>query len=389
MRRIRTAVRCRRCRLSHRCLRGERRDLAAVSDPQPGPDRLLYAGDLWAVPRAGGDARRLTAGLGIEIDPVFSPDGRWIAFAANYDGNPTSTSWRRRGECRAGSPSIPAPIGSWAGRRTASASSSARRASYARFRTAVHVSTDGGLPSELPLPHGRAGRVLARRQAARLRAALPTGRSALASAPGNATAAARRRRSGSPTCRDSAITQGPARGLERLQPDVGRRPRLLPLRPQRPDHPVRLRPGQRKVVGGARATTGRDIKSASAGPGGIVYDQFGALHLFDPASGRVAAGGGAGGGRPGGGAPELREGRDNAIQTAGLSPTGARAVFEARGEILTVPAEKGDVRNLTNTPGAAERDPAWSPDGKSIAYFSDESGEYELHLARPGRHAAR
>ena len=69
---------------------------------------------------------------------------------------------------------------------------------------------------------------------------------------------------------------------------------------------------------------------------------------------------------------EIRDGR--------ISPTGVRAVFEAHGEILTVPAEKGDIRNLTHTPGVMERTPAWSPDGQSIAYFSDESGEYALHV---------
>jgi len=62
----------------------------------------------------------------------------------------------------------------------------------------------------------------------------------------------------------------------------------------------------------------------------------------------------------------------------GLSPTGKRVVVEARGEIFTVPAEKGDVRNLSNSSGSADRDPAWSPDGKYVSYFSDKSGEYKL-----------
>src|SRR5205823_6018992 len=82
--------------------------------------------------------------------------------------------------------------------------------------------------------------------------------------------------------------------------------------------------------------------------------------------------------------PDLRPRFDKVaggqILDADISPSGAQAVFEAHGEILTVPAAEGDVRNLTDTPGVAERDPAWSPDGLSIAYFSDESGENELHV---------
>ena len=68
------------------------------------------------------------------------------------------------------------------------------------------------------------------------------------------------------------------------------------------------------------------------------------------------------------------------IRSASISPSGVRLAVEFRGEIVTVPAEKGDVRNLTNTAGAHERSPAWSPDGRSIACFSDASGEYQLEI---------
>ena len=126
--------------------------------------------------------------------------------------------------------------------------------------------------------------------------------------------------------------------------------------------------------------TGLDIKSASAGPGSIVYEQFGSLNLFDLKSGKSTA-------VPVTLSGDLAEVRDRMVnvnlrlRNAHPSPNASRAVFEARGEILTVPAEKGDPRILTNTPGVMERDPSWSPDGKTIAYFSDESGEYALHLA--------
>src|SRR5260370_1028215 len=124
---------------------------------------------------------------------------------------------------------------------------------------------------------------------------------------------------------------------------------------------------------------GLDFKSLSAGSDTLVYEQFGGIYLFDPASGKskkISI-------RIAGDLPATRphyEKVGDKIQNAAISPAGARAVFEARGEILTVPGEKGDIRNLTRTPAVAERDPAWSPDGKSIAYFSDESGEYALHI---------
>ncbi|MBE3071850.1 MAG: PDZ domain-containing protein, partial [Acidobacteria bacterium] len=119
------------------------------------------------------------------------------------------------------------------------------------------------------------------------------------------------------------------------------------------------------------------VLAASAGGGRIVYEQAGYLHVFDLATGRRAR-------LTIGVSADLVDLRPRFakgvryIRNASLSPSGARAVLEFRGEIVTLPAEKGDPRNLTNTPGAHERSPIWSPDGKSIAYFSDASGEYQL-----------
>jgi len=125
--------------------------------------------------------------------------------------------------------------------------------------------------------------------------------------------------------------------------------------------------------------SGLDIKSASAGPGGIVYEQFGSIHLFDLATGRAAAVAITPGGELSATLPHFVS-VSAQLQNAAISPTGARAVFEARGEIITVPAKKGDPRDITNTTGATERFPSWSPDGATIAYFSDNGGGYHLEL---------
>jgi tricorn protease len=258
------------------------------------------------------------------------------------------------------------------------------RGSYARFLRLFSVPVGGGQPTELPLPMAEDG------------ALSPNGKriayvplSNKPQFPG-AFRPLRNYRGGTASplwiadLADSAITKVPRKDSNDFNPMwVGDRVYFLSDR----DGPTTLfaydpAPNEvRRVLDPGRV----EIKSASACADAIVYDRFGTLHLFDlkgetsrPIPVRVAAD--LQGVRP------KVEKVAKTVQKAGLSPTGTRAVFEARGEILTVPAEKGDVRNLTNTPGAAERDPAWSPDGKWVAYFSDESGEYMLHVrAQDGR----
>jgi tricorn protease len=122
-----------------------------------------------------------------------------------------------------------------------------------------------------------------------------------------------------------------------------------------------------------------DIKRARSGGGFVVYEQAGYLHVFDPTSRQseqliVEIRGDLPGLRP-----HFAK-VSNLVKNADISPSGARAVIEARGDIFTLPAKKGDARNLTKSPGANDRYPTWSPDGTKIAYFSDESGEHELRI---------
>ncbi|MBL4658665.1 MAG: PDZ domain-containing protein, partial [Flavobacteriales bacterium] len=121
------------------------------------------------------------------------------------------------------------------------------------------------------------------------------------------------------------------------------------------------------------------IIGSTHGNGNIIFEQAGYLHTFGPAaasSKKLTIGIAAD-------LLELRprylEG-SKYIRSADISPSGARVVFDFRGDIMTVPAEKGDARNLTLTTGTHEKYPAWSADGKSIAYFSDATGEYRLHV---------
>jgi len=333
-----------------------------------------YAGDLWVVSRDGGDARRLTTGIGVETDPVFSPDGSLIAFTGEYDGNqdvyvvPAAGGVPKRLTYH---PAADTVLG-WTpdGRRILFRSS---RKSYSRFNRLYTVAVEGGgLPEELPLPMGSEGSYS------------PDGKRIAYVPLGRAFEAWKRYRGGRTTpiwiadLADSKIERVPRENSNDFAPMwAGERVYFLSDR----GGPVTLYHYDLKTKKVAQAiqNTGLDIKAATAGPGVIAYEQFGALHLYDLKTGkaralevRIAAD-----------LPQVRPTYEKVgplVRDAGISPTGARALFEARGEIVTVPAEKGDIRNLTNTPGVAERRPAWSPDGKRIAYFSDESGEYALHI---------
>jgi tricorn protease len=121
------------------------------------------------------------------------------------------------------------------------------------------------------------------------------------------------------------------------------------------------------------------VSSLDGSSGSIIFAQAGYLHTFNPATNNIAK-------LKVGISADLLDHRarfvkgDEHIRSGHISPSGARVVFDYRGDIITIPGQKGDPINLTNTPGVHEKFPAWSPDGRSVAYFSDAGGEYALHI---------
>ena len=128
------------------------------------------------------------------------------------------------------------------------------------------------------------------------------------------------------------------------------------------------------------ANHGLDFKALSGLGDTLAYEQFGTIHLYDiPSATEHTVNITLDGDLPAL-IPRLAKVSPESIVNSAISPTGVRALFEANGDIFTVPAQKGDVRNLTNSSTSAEREPSWSPDGKHIAYFSDATGEYKLYI---------
>lgn len=344
--------------------------------PALGKSKIVftYAGDLWSVGREGGEAMRLTTGRGQENDAIFSPDGATVAFSGEYEGNIDVYTVNVEGGVPKRITYHPTPESPVAfspdGKRILFRSGAE---SYSRFPKLFTVPVEGGLPESLPLPAGFMGSY----------ASDGTHLAYMPIAP--AFEIWKRYRGGRTTpiwiasLADSKVQKIPRENSNDVNPLwVGKDVFFLSDR----SGPVTLfsyDPANGKV---RERLPGRglDIKYASAFGNTIAYEQFGAIYIFDTASNKsrkvdihVSA--------------DVLDVRPEFVKVepriaqGRISPTGARAVFEARGDIFTVPGQKGDVRTLTASSGSADRDPSWSPDGKQIAYFSDRTGEYRLYLA--------
>ena len=335
---------------------------------------FVYAGDLWTVPTGGGQAVRLTGSVGYLSQPKFSPDGRSIAFTGNYDGNedaytvpvsggePVRLTWH---------PGYDRVI-DWQPDGKSVRFQSGRESRTGRDLQLFTVSAEGGLPVRMILPTGGlssyspdGGRIAFNRISRELRTW-------------------KRYKGG--MAQDVWVYDFAKNDTRKLTDWIGTD--NFPMWHGDTIYFTSDRTGRLQIwahdlkTGQQRQVTDHDeydVKHPSLGPDAIVYENGGWLYVLDlatekPRRVKVTLSSDNTAARPG-----LR-GVADLIGGGDLAPDAKRAVFEARGDIFTVPAEKGDVRNLTATPGIRERDAVWSPDGRQVAYLSDRSGEYQVCL---------
>ena len=336
---------------------------------------FVYAGDIWVVNKAGGVAVRLSSPKGEESFPRFSPDGLLLAFTGDYDGNediyvmPVSGGLPRR-ITHHGAPDR--MIG-WYPDGESLLYATSMTSPKNRFNQLYKVSAQGGLPEKLPVPYGEFGAIS------------PDGKT-LAYVPISVDFRTWKRYRGgmNPDIWIFDLQKLEARNLTRSPasdsvPMWHGESTLYFLSDRDENKRANIWACDLKHDKFRQVTFFKefDVHFPSIGPGDIVFENAGRLYLLDLQTEKSRE-------------VEVRVVTDRAtlkphyknvssyIQDATLSPSGKRALFAARGDIFSAPAEHGVVRNLTRTSGVDERYPAWSPDGKWIACFSDRTGEYEL-----------
>jgi tricorn protease len=348
---------------------------------------FTYAGDLYTVPADGGVARRLTSDVGFEMFPRFSPDGEWLAFTAQYDGNTevylmpatggvpkrltvTATLGRDDVSDRMGPNNI---VMTWRDRESIVFRSRANEWNPFKGRLMV-ASVDGGLPEEIPLPP------------AGWCSYSPDGGKLAFNRVFREFRTWKRYRGGQAddiwiydfeSKETTRITDHPAQDIFPMW--HGERIYFVSDRGEHRRLNVHVYDEGNKTIRQVTHFADFDVKFPSLGDQAIVFENGGFLYrldLGDESVQRIPV--------------EIREdlavGRDawrdltDDTTSYDIAPDGARAVIGGRGDVFSIPAEHGRTRNLTQTSGVHERNAVWSPDGRWIAYVSDASGEDEIHL---------
>jgi len=335
---------------------------------------FVYAGDIWLVPKEGGLAHRLSTPKGEESFPRFSPDGTRIGYSANYDGNVDVYVVSASGGVPLRITHNPAPdrmLGWYPDGQTILFATS-MTAGKDRFNQLYKVATTGGLPERLPVPYGEFGAIS------------PDG-TKLAYVPSSVDFRTWKRYRGgwAPDIWLFDLKSHEARNLTHDDAIDGQPmwhgSTLYFLSDRDENKRANIWAYDFKTDGVRQVShfEDYDVRFPSIGPSDLVFENADRLYLLDLANERVRE-------------VKVQVVTDRAtlkprienvaklIRTPGISPTGKRALLEARGGIFSLPAEHGVIFDLTPSSGVARRFPAWSPDGKTVAYFSDRSGEYEL-----------
>ncbi|WP_075341275.1 S41 family peptidase [Tenacibaculum agarivorans] len=337
---------------------------------------FVYANDLWKAPINGGNAVRLTSDNGYESNPHFSNDGKMIAFTAEYDGNtdvfviPVEGGEPKRLTYHP-SPDI---VQGWTPDNKIIFRSS-REGRPTQTNKFFKVSVDGGMPVAVGIPRAAYGEIS------------KNGKYIAYTPITGWDAEWRNYRGGQAmpiwivNLKTKQLTTTPQKDKERHLDPVWYKGKVYYISER--DYTSNIWSYDIKTKQEQQITFHKkfDVKSLDANQNGIVYEQGGYIHFVNPetkATRQIVINVKG----------DLNYARTRWMNVTGrnltnpnVSPKGKRAIFEYRGEIFTIPKENGTWRNITNTPGVADRSPIWSPKGDKVAWFSDKSGEYQLVIA--------